>query len=147
MSTPEIVLWVLTAVIIVVMVRRSWDLAVTGLKWWIHPSMSLVLRIPVLLVAAWCMFGGIELVYDVNALAWFSSDPSDGLSFRWWLLLLTPIVLSVASLGFTIPYLGYLVLIPAIQKRASMAAPTRIVLSTLVAIVIPGLLFGIQKAI
>lgn len=147
MSTPELVAWVATAVIVITMVSRSWGLAREGLRWWLRPSITLLFRIPGLLLGVWGIFGGIELVYNFNAWAWFSMDGAGHLGFRWWLLILTPVVLSVASLGFTIPYLCYLVLIPYIEQREQLAPPARHALVTLLAIAIPAVIVAIEQAL
>lgn len=147
MTTPELVVWAATAVIVITMVNRSWSLARDGLRWWLRPSMTLLFRIPGLLLGVWGIFGGIELVYNFNAWAWFAMDNAGHIGFRWWLLILTPVVLTIASLGFTIPYLCYLVLIPHIERREQLALPARHVLATLLAIGTPAVIVGIEQVL
>ncbi len=147
MSTPELIVWAATAVIVITMVNRSWSLAKDGLRWWLRPSMTLLFRLPGVLLGIWGIYGGIELVYNFNAWAWFPTDDAGHVGFRWWLLLLTPVVLTVASVGFTIPYLSYLVLIPHIERREQLAPAVRHVLVTLLAIGMPAAIVAIEQAL
>ena len=147
MTTPELVVWGATTVIVITMVSRSWDLAKEGLRWWLRPSITLLFRIPGFLLGVWAIFGGIELVYNFNAWAWFPTDSAGHLGFRWWLLILTPVVLTVASLGFTIPYLCYLVLIPHIERREQLAPLARHALVTFLAIAVPAIVVAIEEAL
>lgn len=147
MTTPELVIWGATAVIVITMVNRSWNLAKEGLRWWLRPSITLLLRVPGLLLGVWAILGGIELVYNFNAWAWFSMDNTGHLSFRWWLLMLTPVVLSITSLGFTIPYLSYFVLIPRIERQWQLAPAARYALVTVLVILVPAIIFAVEEAL
>lgn len=143
MGTIEILLWLITAITIAVMFERTSNIAISGVKFWLHPSPWLILRIPIFLIALVCIFGGIELVYDINARAWFS-ESSNGVGFRWWMLLFMPIVLSVASLGFTIPYLAYFMIIPNLQQSKRFNFATRSVLSAFLILGIPSLIYAVM---
>lgn len=140
MSTNEIILWVVTAIIVVTMLSRSLPVAVSGVRFWLRPGAWLLVRGPIFLLAIWCTFGGIELVYDINTRAWFA----DGGGFRWWMLLLTPIVLSIASLGFTIPFLAYFLVIPNLQHSERFGPIARALLSALVVFSVPVLIYAVM---
>ena len=146
MSTIEVILWIVTAIIVLTMIGRTLDIAVTGIRFWLRPNVWLLLRIPIFVVAVWCIVGGIELVYDINLMAWFSQTET-GTGFRWWMLLLTPIVLSVASLGFTVPYLAYFLLIPHLQHSERFGPVARVLLSALVAFAVPALVYAVMYAL
>ncbi|MGB7543308.1 MAG: hypothetical protein WBM28_15000 [Burkholderiales bacterium] len=49
MTTIEIILWVVTAIIVLVMIGRSLDIAMAGFRFWLRPSVWLLLRIPIFL--------------------------------------------------------------------------------------------------
>ena len=146
MSDIEILLCIVTAVIVLTMLSRSRGIAVSGVKFWLRPNAWLLIRGPIFLLAIWCVFGGIELVYDINARAWFSESNS-GIGFRWWMLLLTPLVLSIASLGFTVPYLAYFLLIPSLQSSDRFNPAVRFLLSACIALAIPCLIFAVMYAL
>ena len=146
MSTSEIVLWVVTGFIVITMISRTLPIAVAGIRFWLRPNAWLVLRGPVFLVAVWCVIGGIELTYDINLRAWFSASASGG-EFRWWMLLLTPLVLSIASLGFTVPYLAYFFVIPHLQHSKRFGSVERSLLSALVAFAVPALIYAVMYAL
>jgi len=143
MSTVEIALWAIAVVTVLAMINRTWDIAVSGIQFWLRRSVSLLLRLPIFLLAIACIVGGIELVYDINARAWFAETDS-GSEFRWWLLILTPLVLSVASLGFSVPYLAYFFLVPHLQRNPQFHAAARTLLSALVIITVPMVVYAIQ---
>jgi hypothetical protein len=148
MNNIEVILWVVTAIIVLTMIGRTLHIAVAGIRFWLRPNMWLLLRIPVFLVAVWCILAGIELVYDINLAAWFSQTPisqtESHIEFRWWVLLFTPIVLSIASLGFTAPYLAYFLLIPHLQQSERFDRWTRLLLSALVALAVPVLVYSVM---
>jgi hypothetical protein len=84
------------------------------------------------LIALIVTVAGIPIVYNVNSWAWFAVEPSGQIYFRAWVLLVSPLVLSVAALGFAVPLLGYFVLIPAICCGKQSSLLVRFMLSTLV---------------
>jgi hypothetical protein len=147
MSTIEIILWVVTAIIVLTMLGQTMGIAVKGIQFWLYPSAWLILRVPIMLLAILCMFGGIELVYDINARAWFSEMANGHLGFRWWLLLFTPIVLTISSLGFTVPYLAFFLLIPHLQHSEGLGFVARSLLSSLVVLVVPVLVYAVTSVI
>ena len=146
MSTIDIALWVVTAIIVLTMLGGTLDIAVAGVRFWLRPSASLVVRVPIFLVAVWCILGGVELVYDINARAWFSQD-EDGLGFRLWMLLLTPLILSIASLGFTVPYLAYFLVVPHLQHSNRFGPVVRSLLSALIVAAVPVLVYAVMYVI
>jgi len=151
MNNIEIILWVVTAIIVLTMIGRTLHIAVAGIRFWFLPNIWLLLRIPVFLVAVWCIFAGVELVYDISLAAWFSQTPisqtDSHIRFRLWMLLFTPVVLSVASLGFTVPYLAYFLLIPYLQKSERFDRWTRLFLSALVALAVPVLVYSVMHVL
>lgn len=147
MSTIEIILWVVTAIVVLLMLSQTIDIAVNGVRFWLHPNAWLILRVPILLLAILCMFGGIELVYDINARSWFSEMANGHLGFRWWLLLFAPIVLTISSLGFTVPYLAFFLLIPHLQNSERFGPVARSLLSALVVLAVPALVYAVTYVI
>ena len=86
MSTVEIALSVLTGVTVLVMLNRTWDIAVSGVRFWLRPGLSLLIRAPIFLLAIACIAGGIELVYDINARVCLPRETADP-GFVGWLLI------------------------------------------------------------
>lgn len=147
MSTIEIILWIVTAIIVLTMLGQTIDIAVNGIRFWLYPSAWLILRVPILLLAILCIFGGIELVYDINLRAWFPEMANGHQAFRWVLLLFTPIVLAISSLGFTVPYLAFFLLIPHLQNSERFGPVARSLLSALVVLAIPVVVYAITYVI
>lgn len=146
MQLISIALWIITAIIVITLSLRNFRESLSGVAFWLRPSPWLLIRLPVFLVACWCIYGGILLVWDLNLIMWFSRD-GNTLGFRWWLLILTPIVLSLAGLGFAIPYAGYLFFIPYLQKSVRLSPAVRLLLSTAVAVAIPLLIWFVTAAL
>jgi hypothetical protein len=147
MSAIEIILWGVTAIIVLAMLGQTSDIAVNGIRFWLRPSAWLILRVPILLLAILCIFGGIELVYDINARVWFSEMENGHIGFRWWMLFFTPIVLTISSLGFTVPYLAFFLLIPHLQHSERLGFVARSLLSSLVVLVVPVLVYAVTSVI
>ena len=141
----EIILWVVTIVIAGGLLLKNLDVFIDSCKWWLQVSPSLFVRLPIFVLAIWCLFGGIELVYNLNLVAWFTTSTPGHLAFRWWLLLLFPIVLAVAGLGFGVPLVVYFYAIPRLYRTGALQPVVRVVLSGILALSVPALMYFVQS--
>ena len=60
------------------------------------------------------------------------------------MLILTPFVLSIASLGFTVPYLAFFWLVPHLQQSERFGPIARSILSALVVFAVPALIYAVM---
>lgn len=136
-------LYAFTFFIVAVLLAKYGRMVVGGCKWWLRPTLWLIVRLPVFLVALYCVFASIELVYNLSILAWLHSTEYGYTGFRWWAIPFTPAILAFASLGFLIPLLGYFWLVPAVVENGKLALPLRLSLATLIVVGIPVLIYGV----